>query len=111
MVNYTNNFAKKGTAGLVYSSNEYIDILIANANFENNFILNYQSDTNAQVKSGHFFIEKANSFTIIDCNFMPYNKEDVAKLQAEQESNSTLPLIYLILYAKQLPSLNILNIR
>lgn len=38
MVNYTNNIAIKGTAGLVYSSNEYIDIVIANANFENNFI-------------------------------------------------------------------------
>jgi hypothetical protein len=41
---------------------------------------------------------------------MPYNKDDVAKLQAEQESN-TLPLIYLILYAKQLPSLYMINIR
>jgi hypothetical protein len=57
MINYKNNSAKYGRAGLIYSSNEYIDITISNATFDQNFILNDRDQKNIQIKAGHFYID------------------------------------------------------
>ena len=42
-IDYKFNFAYNGKAGLIYSNNEYLNISISNANFENNFIMNYRN--------------------------------------------------------------------
>lgn len=71
---YSYNYAKLGRAGLVYSSNEYINISISDSSFDQNFILNLRNQPDVQLKAGHFYIEKANNVTIQDCTFNPYNE-------------------------------------
>ncbi len=80
MVNYTNNYAKYGRAGLIYSNNEYLNISISKANFDQNFILNYRNQPDVHLKAGHFYIEKANRFEISYCTFMPYNTSNAVLL-------------------------------
>ncbi len=51
-----------------------IDISIIDSIFDQNYLQNYRNETNANIKGGHFYLNKYSQLNLYNCTFKAYNK-------------------------------------